>query len=59
MPTQQKNIRENNFCFPKYSISSSQTRVDTIWEIRANWENNVICYLSGLVNMLVGYMMVN
>ena len=53
MQTQQKNIRKDNFYFPKYSISSSQTGVDTIWEIRANWENNVICYLSVLVNTLV------
>ena len=51
METQQKNIRKDNFYFSKYSIS--QTNVDTIWEIRANWENNVTCYLSVLVNTLV------
>ena len=53
MQTQQKNIREDNFYFQKYSISSSQTSVDTIWEIRANCENNVLRYLSRLVNTLI------
>ena len=36
MQAQQKNIRDENFYFLKYIISSSQTSIDTIWEIRAN-----------------------
>ena len=36
MQMQQKNTRDDNFYFPKYIISSSQTSIDTIWEIRVN-----------------------
>ena len=52
MQTQQKNIREIDFYFSKYTIFSSQTSVDTTKEIRGNWENNLIRYLSGLDNTL-------
>ena len=41
MNTQQKNVTDDNFYFPEYIISSSQTSIDTIWEIRVNWEKNV------------------
>ena len=41
MNTQQKNFMDDNFYFPEYIISSSQTSIDTIWEIRVNWEKNV------------------
>ena len=51
MQTQQKN-REIDFYFSKYTIFSSQTSVDTTKEIRGNWENNLIRYLSGLDNTL-------
>ena len=52
MQTQQKNIREIDFYLSKYTIFSSQTCVDTTKEIRGNWENNLIRYLSGLDNTL-------
>ena len=52
MQTQQKNITEDDFYFPKYTIFSSQTSVDTTKEIWGNWENNLIRYLSGLDNTL-------
>ena len=43
--------QERQFLFPKVYISSSHTSVDTMWEIRANWKNKVIRYLSVLVNI--------
>ena len=52
MQTQQKNITEDDFYFPKYTIFSSQTSVDTTKEIWGNWENNLIRYLSGIDNTL-------
>ena len=55
MQAQQKNITDENFYFLKYIISSSQTSIDTIWEIRVNWEKNIICYLSRLVKTLILY----
>ena len=50
-----ENITDDNFYFLKYIISSSQTSIDTIWEIRVNWEKNIICYLSRLVKTLILY----
>ena len=41
MQTQQKNITDDSVFFLKYIILSSQTSIDTIWEIRVNWEKNV------------------
>ena len=55
MQAQQKNITDDNFYFLKYIISSSQTSIDTIWEIRVNCEKNIICYLSRLVKTLILY----
>ena len=55
MQTQQKNITDDSFFFLKYIILSSQTSIDTIWEIRVNWEKNVVRYLSRLVNTLTLY----
>ena len=33
MQTLQENFREGNFCFPKYSISIFQSRVDTVGKL--------------------------
>ena len=50
----------NNFFLCKHDrktlgkvISSSQSSVDTTEKIRVAWENNVIIYLSGVVNTLM------
>ena len=55
MQAQQKNITDDSFYFLKYIISSSQTSIDTIWEIRVNWEKNITCDLSRLVKTLILY----
>ena len=51
MLIQTVNIREGNFnflMFFQFQFSSTG-----YWKIRADWENNNIHYLSGLVNTLV------
>ena len=45
MQTWQENRKKAIFYFSKYSVSLSQSSV-------GNWENNVICHLSGLVKFI-------
>ena len=55
MKIRPEHVRECNFFFQKYTFQFLKVVLTRLGNWRADWENNVICHLSGLVNKVHSY----